>query len=299
MTAISCIGHQRDLLRTFLELHGRIGEQVFDVDSQRDCQHFNRIYRWVSTPAFDTAHVRTGKATLVCEGFLRKARNGSQLFNAVAEFLANVEFFHAMTVAVCDIKGHAPIEGALKVTSMLNRRTILMTSLASALAGCATPPDLNVLPPAAPRYQWGEKVEFEGLAFEFNSARHANELTFLRIQRAESIDGFVIVDVSIVNKSFEPLRLEFHPVIRLLDDSGRLYEQSQSMTLKINMGKTRSSLGIESINPGTTMRRELVFDAPKGKYVLQVMVPERLRTAFAGRIEKRGPYFIYDISSQL
>lgn len=182
---------------------------------------------------------------------------------------------------------------------MLNRRTILLTSVASALAGCATPPDLYVPPPAAPRYQWGEKVEFEGLAFEFNSARYAKEFTFSRTQRAESIDGFVIVDVSIVNKSFDPLRLEFHPVIRLMDDSGRLYEQSQSMTLRINMSKTRSSLGLESINPGTTMRRELVFDAPKGKYVLQVMVPERLRTAFAGSIEKRGPYFIYDISSQL
>lgn len=57
VAAIGGIGYQRDLWRAFLELHGRVREQVPDLDTQRNCEHFNRVYGWISTPAFDAAHV--------------------------------------------------------------------------------------------------------------------------------------------------------------------------------------------------------------------------------------------------
>lgn len=148
-------------------------------------------------------------------------------------------------------------------------------------------------------YKWGEKVEFGGLTFTFNSARYSQFFIFASTQRADSEDGFVILDVSMKNNGVDPLTVDFKPVVRLMDDVGRLYEHSLVRTVQFNFGKSTAGTGFESINPGTTMRNVLVFEAPKGRYSVQVMIPERLRMGFAGSVEKKGPYFIYDISSQL
>ena len=176
---------------------------------------------------------------------------------------------------------------------MLDRRTFLVTSITSAVAGCAAPPS------AAPKYLWGQVVDFEGLSFAVNAARSTKSFTYARNVSVESESGFVIVDISMTNKTLEPLRFEFQPVYRLMDDSGRLYEYSQHQTALINAGRRAGSNALNSINPGTALRREYVFEAPKGRYQLQVMVPSRLQMAFAGNIRKSGPYFLYDISSQL
>ncbi len=114
VTAIGGIGYQRDLWRAFLELHGRVREQVFDLDTQRDCPHCNRVNGWVGTAPFHTAHIRAGKAALVRKGFLGKTGDGTQFFDAGTEFLTNVNFVHAETVADRDKKGHA-----LKVVALL------------------------------------------------------------------------------------------------------------------------------------------------------------------------------------
>lgn len=196
------------------------------------------------------------------------------------------------TFAQCDIKGRAPIDDALKETCMIDRRTLLKTFAGLVLSGCATPT-------TAPSFQWGQKVEFEGLSFVFNAARLTKSFTYSRATRVETEDAFVIFDVSMTNQTADPLKFEFQPVFKLMDDAGRLFEHSKNRTIQINLGRTTGGIGMESINPGTTMRREFVFEVPKGKYVVQVMVPSRLQMAFAGSIKKTGPYFIYDISSQL
>lgn len=179
---------------------------------------------------------------------------------------------------------------------MINRRTVFFTLIYALLAGCSTP---LVAPVAAPAYQWGEKVEFGGLSFTFNSAQYSQFFIFGGNQRADSDDGFVILDMSMKNNGAATLTPDFQPVIRLLDDAGRLYEHSQIRTVQFNFGKSSFKTGFESVNPNTTLRNVFVFEAPKGRYRVQVMVPERLRMAFAGSMEKRGPYFTYDISSQL
>lgn len=150
----------------------------------------------------------------------------------------------------------------------------------------------------APRYQWEEVVDFEGLSFVFNSARSTKRFMFAPNQWVSSETGFVIVDISVANKAAKPLRQEFQPVYRLMDASGRLYEYSQQRTIQINMPRGGVNF-LESINPGTTQRREYVFEAPQGRYDLQVMMPSSLQMAFAGSIQKTGPYFLVDISSQL
>lgn len=61
---------------------------------------------------------------------------------------------------------------------MINRRTVFFASVATFFSGCTT---LLVPPVAAPKYQWGEKVEFGGLSFTFNSARYS-QFFFLRRQ---------------------------------------------------------------------------------------------------------------------
>lgn len=291
--AIGGVGHQGHLRWTFLGLHGRICEQVLDLDPQSDCQHLQSVNGWVGSTALDTAHVRASEPAPVREGFLAHASARAELSDAGTKFLADVDFVHTVTVAACDIKGHAPIVGALKVTYMLNRRSILLTFLASLLVGCAAPPA------DVPRYQWGQIVDFGGLSFTFNSAQSTKSFSYSRNLRAESADGFIIVDVSMTNILSSPIKAEFQPVFRLVDDAGRLYEHSPRRTLQINIGKGNSGAVNEVINPGTTLRRELVFEAPKGHYVLQVMVPSHLQMAFAGSIKKTGSYFIYDISSQL
>jgi hypothetical protein len=183
---------------------------------------------------------------------------------------------------------------------MMNRRTILMTSFATVIAGCAAPPAPQApVAVVVPRFQWGQVVDFEGLSFKFNEARSTKSFVYSRILTANSESGFVIVDISVTNKSAEPLRFEFQPIYRLIDSAGRLYEHSQQRTIQINISRLNIGGATESINPGTTQRREYVFEAPKGQYELQVMVPGRLQMAFAGSVKKTGPYFLYDISSQL
>ena len=57
------------------------------------------------------------------------------------------------------------------------------------IAGCATPP-------VAPKFTWGQTVDFEGYIFKFNSARITTSYP-LAGKTVTASDAFVIVDVSI------------------------------------------------------------------------------------------------------
>jgi len=178
---------------------------------------------------------------------------------------------------------------------LLNRgNRILLLSIGVLLVGCVTP-----TPAQAPTFLWGQSVEFEGMLFDFNSARTTLYFTNWRNQRTTAADSFVIVEVTMMNKTGSPLPHHFQPVFRLLDASGAIYEPHRHHTNMINMRKPgRVSLG-ENMNPNTNLKQELVFDVPRRKYVLQVIVPSRARVGFGGSITSSGPYFIFDISSQL
>lgn len=182
---------------------------------------------------------------------------------------------------------------------MINRRKIvkIAASIPSVLVfgGCATP-----LPPAqAPYFQWGQLVDFESISFEFNSARVASFFTNWLNQRTIAADTFVIVEVTVINRTGAPLPLHFQPIFRLRDSTGAIYEPDTQKTMMINMHRPGRVPFGQSMNPNTKLKQEIVFTVPKQDYSIQVILPSRARVGFGGGITSSGPYFLYDISSQL
>ena len=180
---------------------------------------------------------------------------------------------------------------------MINRRKYInfatLVIFAGAVGGCATPPA------SAPRFQWGQQVEFESIGFEFNSARTTTSFTNWVNQRTQAADTFVIVEVTMVNRTKSPLPMHFQPVFRLTDQSGAIYEPDLQSTMMINMNKPGRLTFGQNMNPNTSIKTELVFSVPNKKYLVQVIVPGSARTGFGGAITSSGPFFLYDISSQL
>lgn len=179
---------------------------------------------------------------------------------------------------------------------MLNRRSslslFLVLPVVAILAGCAEP-----LVRPAPRFTLGQSVDFEQMNFNFTSVETTSSFTNFVNQRTVASDTFVIVDVTMINKLNRPLEYNFQPIYRLIDSAGATYELDAVNTMQINMGKSgRPTMGL-NINPNVKVRQQLVFEVPKQKYDLQVLMPTSAKVGFNGSIIKSGPYFLLDISS--
>ncbi len=161
------------------------------------------------------------------------------------------------------------------------------------MAGCATPIA------DAPKFQWGQVVNFEGFVFKFNSVESKRSYFIGSGRSVSASDSFVVVDLSTTNRTGGPVPFHLQPIFRLIDSNGSVYESSLKHTIQHNHGRSEYTAGTESMNPNTTQRRALVFEAPKGTYQVQVIVPSQARMAFAGSVKAAGPYFLYDIASQL
>lgn len=180
----------------------------------------------------------------------------------------------------------------------MERRTAV-ASLAFMVAGCAQTQALSPrTEPAAPVFPWGAPVTFNGLVFDFREARHTEFFTNWLTQPTRS-SNFVIVDVTVTNKTAAPLPAHFQPIFRLTDSDGAHYDASDLHTAMINMQKPGRAAPGQVINPNTPTRREIVFEAARRPYQLIVIVPNRARVAFAGSVESRGPYFVLDTRQQL
>jgi hypothetical protein len=141
---------------------------------------------------------------------------------------------------------------------------------------------------------------FEGMLFEFRSVVSAPSFRNWVNQETVAAEPFVILDLMITNQTGGPLAWHFQPIFRLLDAGGAIYEPHQQHTMMINLQKSgRVPVAGENMNPNTPLRKELVFEVPKKKYELQVIVPNRARVGFGGSVTSSGLYFIYDIPSQL
>lgn len=162
------------------------------------------------------------------------------------------------------------------------------------LGGCATSPQA---PP--PKFQWGQPVEFEGMKFDFNSARTASSFRNWINQTTYASDVFVIIEVALVNKTGAALPTHFQPAFQLVDDSGTRYVPDAMNTSMINMGKPGRAQFPQNLNPNTKLTQEIVFSVPRQKYAVQVIVPSRASVGFGGAITASGPYFLFDIASQL
>lgn len=181
---------------------------------------------------------------------------------------------------------------------MFTRRNFMILlstfSIGALLWGCAAPP-----PAQAPRFPWGQPVDFDGISFDFNSARTDTSFTNWLNQQTIAADAFVIVEVTMMNKTGSPLPRHFQPVFRLLDSTGAIYEPHPGNTMMINLRKPGRVSSFQNMNPNTNLKQELVFEVPRRKYDLQVIVPSRARVGFAGSVTSIGPYFLLDIASQL
>ena len=178
---------------------------------------------------------------------------------------------------------------------MNSRRAFLISSTAFLLVACATP---TLAPKLTPKFSWGQPVDFEGVSFRFNSARTTTSFTNWINQRTRSADSFLIIDVTMINKTGVPMPLHFQPVFRLMDDSGAIYEPDVQHSIMINMQQPGRIAYGSNMNPNTNITQEIVFEVPRRKYLLQVIVPNRARVGFGGSTTSSGLYFLYDISSQ-
>lgn len=181
---------------------------------------------------------------------------------------------------------------------MLIRRSSfsLLCTLSAALliVGCAA----SVVRPA-PQFTWGQSIDFQNVHFDFNSAEVASSFTNFVNQRTYSSDTFVIVDVTMINKSDKPRRSNFSPNFSLIDSAGATYALDAMKTIQINMAKPGRAVVGQDMNPNVKVRQQLVFEAPKQKYKLQVLVPNSAEVGFNGAINLSGPYFLVDIGPQL
>ena len=70
-------------------------------------------------------------------------------------------------------------------------------------------------------------------------------------------------------------------------------------TISINMNKPGRSTAGQNINPNVSITKEIVFEVPPQKYEVQVIMPTSAKVGFNGSVVTSGPYFLYDIGSQL
>mgnify|MGYP001588222634 CR=1 FL=1 len=167
--------------------------------------------------------------------------------------------------------------------------TSILTLICIALVGC-----VPVAPPAT--YTGTERVDFNGLRFELLSARFANSYSNFANQPVIASDKFLIVEIAVTNLAQEPLPEHFKPVFSLYDLNGAKYEASLQHTMGINMMKSGRNAYGQGWNPNVQVKQEIVFEVPKQKYKLQVLVPYRAQMGFAGTTTVTGRYFFYDLS---
>lgn len=175
-------------------------------------------------------------------------------------------------------------------------RLFCATILLSITTGCAT---TTLAQQKEQSFHWGEPVNFGDIIFHFNSVRRDSYFTNWLNQRTLAADQFVIIDVTLINKTGAPLPYHLQPIFRLRDNTGAVYEPDTTNTTMINILKPGRVDPGHNINPNTETKQELVFSVPNKDYVLQVIVPNRARLGFGGSITSAGPYFLYDINSQL
>lgn len=149
----------------------------------------------------------------------------------------------------------------------------------------------------AETYEIHETVALEGIKFKIHSSYFASEFYNWVNQPSYPNATFLIVDISVTNLQTKALPFHFQPVLTLVDENGIKYEKSDQQTFMINMGRRGGFNLLESLNPNVTVTQKYVFDVPKQKYKLQVMVPFKARLAYGGYQNLTGRYFYFDLSN--
>ena len=180
---------------------------------------------------------------------------------------------------------------------MLTRRkcmTLPCTLLTGATVfGCASPLS------GIPRFPWEQPFEFGGIAFDFNSVRTALLIANLGNQPTPASDRFIIVKVTMQNKTSSPIGPPLHPLFQLLDSSNAMYKAHPQNTVRLNQQATGMILYFQNLNPNIIVEQEIVFDAPLKPYTLLVTMPTGRGLSVNGKVTPLASHFIVDISSQI
>ena len=157
------------------------------------------------------------------------------------------------------------------------------------LSSCAPIQEIKIFQPS-------ETVMLDNIQFNINSAEFASSFYNFVNQPSYPNATFLIVDISIKNMRTKAIPMHFKPVFTLFDNNGTEYKKSEQGTIMINMGQHGLS-SLEDLNPNVTLRQKIVFDVPKQKYNLQVLVPSTAQLGFGGYQNLTGRYFYFDLSS--
>lgn len=170
------------------------------------------------------------------------------------------------------------------------RKILWAMAAAAALCGCAGPGGRHGAAPerrSVTQFPWGSPIAFAGMSFDFHSARNTDAFTNWMNQPTHADANFLIVDVTMTNRTGAPLEPRSQPIFRLVDDRGTFYEPSEAHTATINLNRP----GRLESGAAMAVRKEFVFDVPRGHYRLGVVVPDQAPVVFAGDVLSRGPYF--------
>jgi hypothetical protein len=146
-------------------------------------------------------------------------------------------------------------------------------------------------------YQTNETVILNDIQFRINSVKFASSFYNWVGQPSYPNATFLIVDISITNLRTEAIPFHFRPVFTLVDKNGVKYEKSEIGTIMINMGQRGGFLPAENLNPNVPYTTKIVFDVPKQKYNLQVLVPWIAQMGYGGYQKLTGRFFYFDLSS--
>ncbi|MDD3107553.1 MAG: DUF4352 domain-containing protein [Bacilli bacterium] len=145
-------------------------------------------------------------------------------------------------------------------------------------------------------YGISEIVEFESMIFQIKSAKFSNSFLNWVYQTTQANATFLIVEISYTNKRNKALAYHFRPLFTLYDENGVEYEKSDQATIMINMGRAGYNL-TDAINPNVEYTSKIVFDIPKQKYKLRILVPTSAQYSFGDYNKLSGKYFYYDLQT--
>jgi hypothetical protein len=150
----------------------------------------------------------------------------------------------------------------------LHRLPVCVALALLALVSCkATSPKkekLEVFPASA-------AVERSGLRIEIVEAKHVSQVKGpFTVEKSER--GFVLIETRLTNLRGAPLEEGWNPTLELYSEAGRF---AVSTSAFVAANSRNNAATFNTLNPGGSRTRLLPYEAPPGRYMVRVVVPER------------------------
>jgi hypothetical protein len=114
-------------------------------------------------------------------------------------------------------------------------------------------------------------VERSGLRIEIVEAKHVSQVKG-RFTAEKSERGFVLIETRLTNLRSAPLEEGWNPNLELYSEAGRF---AVSTSAFVAANSRNNAATFNTLNPGGSRTRLLPYEAPPGRYMVRVVVPER------------------------